>query len=136
MRSTIMAQRVQKTRSRGDFERDEQLASETLSNRGQGLRGTKRNVAPEAHDTEPEDYDAQNQAFVGGETDANAKTTPGNYEEDYGPGSGVRGSELESEKDEEAGILQRKGKGAEDAQDFPSGNWSKQKTSATLKGVG
>jgi hypothetical protein len=117
---------------------DTELSYEEYSGAGARPRGTggRRNVAPGAQEFEAEDYDEQNRRNVGGEGGAGIQT--GNYEDDYGPGTrGFRHPEFHAEPNpkDEGNVLRRSGKKAGSAQDFPTGTWSAQKTTARLKKV-
>lgn len=142
-----MAQRIQKARSREQFERDERQASETLGGRGNkrdlgtnvGGQGG-RNVAREAHNPEQQDYDEENRNMLGGtkETGDTETIKAGNYEEDYGVGVQGRreAGQVGEKKDPVKDVLPRSertwGGKNEDQEDFPTGKWSRQKVRAKL----
>ena len=143
-----MAQRIQKARSREEFERDERLASETLGgggnrrNPGTNVAGAggRRNVGPGAHNTEQQDYDEENLGMLGGskETGETETIQAGTYEDDYGVG--VQGRREQGQvgetKDPEKDVLKRQdatvGGRTDDGEDFPTGKWSRQQARARL----
>jgi hypothetical protein len=141
-----MVQRIQKARSRHEFEREERLASETLGSGGNkggagtnvGGAGGRRNTARGAENTEPQDYDEENLQMAGG-TEATGETQAikaGTYEEDYGDGLQGRREEGQVGATARKPALRSKEKtvagATEDQEDFPTGKWSRQKARATL----
>lgn len=96
--------------------------------------GTRRNVALEAQESEPEDYDEENRRNVGGEG-GGIKT--GYYEEDYGPGArGHRHPEFHTEpRSKDEGRVLRTSRRPRARQDFPSGPWAAQRSTAKIRKV-
>lgn len=137
-REIPMARRAKTSRNRSARATDDDASYESVS--GAGGRppgpGARRNVAPGALESEPEDYDEQNRRNVGGEGGAGIQT--GYYEEDYGPGArGMRHPEFHTEPrgDETRSVLRRHGAGGATTEEFPTGVWSERKTTSRLRRV-